>query len=227
MRFMSCIVLILLLAGSFALAAPRFANSDANVSAAVLQEMKQQIFGDQGIATLEGDAESDRYYSVPSRSTFEDLVSREYVAWKRAGLEMTRDKDGKPRFAFVADPARASSEYASVERLRKWISELGFDQVGFVDTDIGQMIAAQDSGRPRAGALDLFQVPGILERLSKISVSLEQFLTDLKQTGHFFLLVRGNLDPPTLQEEVLYIRSDAPHLKPYSFIGPAYEVRWD
>ncbi len=227
MRLVSCIVLIPLLAVSFALAVPRFANSDANVSAAVLQEIKQRIFGDQQIATLEGDAGSDRYYSVPSRSTFEDLVSREYVAWKRPGLELTRDKAGKPRFVFVADPARASSEYAGVERLREWISELGLDQVGFVNTDMGQVIAAQDSGRPRAGALDLFQVPGILDGLPKTRVSLQQFLTDLKQTGHFFLLVRGNLDPPTLQEEVLYIRSDAPHLKPYSFIGPAYEVRWD
>ncbi len=227
MRTMNCIVFVLLLSVSPALPAPRFATSKANVSAAALQEIKQRIFGDSGVVRLQGDAESTRYYSLPSRSTFEDLVGRDYAAWKRPGLELTNDEDGTPRFVFVRDPARTSAEYTSVERLREWVSEEGPAQVGFVETDMSRAIAAQDPGRPRAGSLDLFQVPTIIEDLPRIQVAVERFLADLKQTGHFFLLVRGNLDPPTLQEEILYIRSDAPHLKPYSFTGPAYEVRWE
>lgn len=222
-----------------ALAVPAFSSEgeaanpplEPNVSFEALQELKGLIFGGASVGpriVRPETTEAAPEYAVASRREFLELASEDYAAWTKPGFRLEESKDGEP-LKLVRDLEKTAEGYERFQRIAAWARELeereGPIAVGFVPTSMGQVVALQDPNRPKAGKLDVFEVPGIVRELPRTSTSMAVFRRNLVYGGHFFLILRSRLDPPGFQEEILYLRVDAPHLRPFSFVGPLLDVR--
>ncbi len=85
---------------------------------------------------------STRYYSPPSGSTFEDLIGREYAAWKRPGLGLTKDfalgfspdsvrssLDGPGEGLSLADGLDFAKVFAHLDRVPQTLTYLNMPKV--------------------------------------------------------------------------------------------------